>query len=321
MPAPELRPLRGGEVIDISINLVRNHFVTLARITSVVAVPFGLLTLLVSLTLINSPDAVINADGTVTGGASGGLLAGAALVSFVAALASLVASAAATSAIGKAYLGETPEWTESLRFAFKRKWSILGLTIVGAVLIGLGFFVFLVGAIYAGTIVAIAFPAMLLEGKAAMASLGRARTLLKGRLIHTFGVLVLGLVIMFVGQLILEFAVGLLGFFGGDTAEALLGFVADVASTIVTVPFYAALAVVLYVDLRVRNEGFDLELLAREVGSEPPPSGGSSGLRADDWRSNPDATPSSNPNLDIPEPPSSRRPRGRGKDEPWRPPI
>ena len=45
--------------------------------------------------------------------------------------------------------------------------------------------------------------------------------------------------------------------------------VAGTASSAVTTPFIAGVITVLYFDLRVRKEGFDLELLAREVGVDP----------------------------------------------------
>jgi hypothetical protein len=37
-----------------------------------------------------------------------------------------------------------------------------------------------------------------------------------------------------------------------------------------TTPFTAAIAVVIYVDLRVRKEAFDLQLLAGQLGVDPP---------------------------------------------------
>jgi hypothetical protein len=58
--------------------------------------------------------------------------------------------------------------------------------------------------------------------------------------------------------------------------------VVGVASSVITTPFMAAVLVLIYFDLRVRKEGFDLEVLAQGVGGSvpaggwavPPPSGG-----------------------------------------------
>ncbi len=61
----------------------------------------------------------------------------------------------------------------------------------------------------------------------------------------------------------------------GDNAlvEAIGQAVATTAASVLTTPFTAAVIAVLYFDLRVRKEGFDLELLARRVGVEPPAGG------------------------------------------------
>ena len=64
------------------------------------------------------------------------------------------------------------------------------------------------------------------------------------------------------------------------------------AISAITYPLWAAVVTVLYYDLRVRNEGFDLQLLAQGVGSDtsrfetsperpsaPPPSASGGGFR------------------------------------------
>ena len=63
----------------------------------------------------------------------------------------------------------------------------------------------------------------------------------------------------------------------GANADTVLGFtVATLAAIIaksITTPFSAAYVTVLYFDLRVRREAFDLQLLAEHVGIDPPEGG------------------------------------------------
>jgi hypothetical protein len=46
--------------------------------------------------------------------------------------------------------------------------------------------------------------------------------------------------------------------------------VAGTVSSVLTTPFVAAFVTVLYFDLRVRKEAFDLQLLAQRIGVDPP---------------------------------------------------
>jgi hypothetical protein len=57
---------------------------------------------------------------------------------------------------------------------------------------------------------------------------------------------------------------------GNDVVDAIVRSVANIATSVVVTPFSAAVITVLYFDARVRKEGFDLELMARRIGVEPP---------------------------------------------------
>jgi hypothetical protein len=59
----------------------------------------------------------------------------------------------------------------------------------------------------------------------------------------------------------------------GDVSELTVGIVLTLVNLAVNTLTYALLAAiicVLYFDLRVREEGFDLQLMAQGVGTEPP---------------------------------------------------
>ena len=62
---------------------------------------------------------------------------------------------------------------------------------------------------------------------------------------------------------------GLVSVTGNEVAQAVADAVGQTVSSALTTPLSAAVLTVLYFDLRVRKEGFDLELLARRLGVEP----------------------------------------------------
>ena len=79
---------------------------------------------------------------------------------------------------------------------------------------------------------------------------------------------------MFLIQFVIGFAVfAVMGIavFTGDVSEvtvAVLTTIVNILVYAITYPLWAAVITVLYYDLRVRNEGFDLQLLAQGVGAD-----------------------------------------------------
>ena len=53
-----------------------------------------------------------------------------------------------------------------------------------------------------------------------------------------------------------------------EVTVAILSTIVDIVINAITYPLWAAVITVLYYDLRVRNEGFDLQLLAQGVGAD-----------------------------------------------------
>jgi hypothetical protein len=83
------------------------------------------------------------------------------------------------------------------------------------------------------------------------------------------GVLLIGsLLTTLVGGAISGLAAGAV-FTNNDIAVDVARGIGGVIGATLTTPVLAAIITVLYIDLRVRKEGFDLELLADTVGVEP----------------------------------------------------
>jgi hypothetical protein len=125
----------------------------------------------------------------------------------------------------------------------------------------------------------LAAPAVVIERQGVFAALGRARQLVKGRWWRVSGILLLTLLItIFMGFFALRvpFVVAEFVFFGSDLSgtEVFLQLALDTAGRIVswtlTIPFDAGVIALLYMDRRMRREGFDLELQTRDEAASRP---------------------------------------------------
>ena len=297
-----LRPLGIGEILDVAIKVCRERFTAMVKVVVVVTLPVVALSALVQLSLLSEstellPDPSAFSDPaafpTVDLADLWAVIAGSLLVLVLTVVASQVANAASLKLVSAAYLGGVVRWQASLRFAWSRLGSLIWLTIVVMLLIGLigaaaaiaafaaiaapSPVVMVLALLAAAALVvylvvawSVAVPVLLLEDRRGGGALKRSRRLVAGRWWPTLTVTALAyvlLVLVQIGLSALLSAVVLSG--AGEVATVVGQSVVDVAAAAVTTPFLAAVTTVLYFDLRVRREGFDLDVLARRVGVEP----------------------------------------------------
>ena len=275
--APELRPLGVGEILDVAIKLFLRHAGTLLIAVAVVVVPVELLLVPLFTSALPAPtgplfrpapdpaDAATALAAAVVGG----------ILSFIATTA---ATAACYKAVGDAYLGSKPDWRASLVFAGRRLGPVLWVTLLATVipLVICALILTIPVGIWLLVSWAVAVPALLAEGVRGSGALGRSWLLVRGRWWRTFATLLLAFVITLVVQGIVTLLLTLLVFTDlGESsfAATLLNQVVTAIATVLTTPFFAAVVAVIYFDLRVRKEGFDLALLAQGIGARAPADG------------------------------------------------
>jgi hypothetical protein len=200
--------------------------------------------------------------------ALGAWLAGMITAQALSALAFLVASAAVLRAVSVAYLGGEPDWRDSLRAATARLRSLIWLGLLmggGLVLAAIALFL---PSIWLGVSWSVAFPVLIAEGTLGTGALRRTFHLVRGRWWATFGALVLAFMFQAFVGLVLAIPLGLVmsSRESGSTLALVVSAVVGILSSVITTPFMASVLVLVYFDLRVRKEGFDLELLAQGVG-------------------------------------------------------
>lgn len=302
-----MRPLSFGEVLDVAIKIVTRNAPTLFKLVAVIVVPLQILSALIlastspelsgsqSMFTPSSPS-----DLTMTADDVWRSVAGTVVLLIVNFIGGSLATAACYRAVGDAYLGGKPGWRESLRYGLRRLHSVAWITflitlatvgIFFAGFLGIAFVVALGGGGGAIAILvlgmlgliplvlwlyfawSVAIPAMLTEDARGTKALGRSFRLVKGRWWPVFGILLVASVATGIIASILGIIpeIVLLGDLGNSELEALaLRGLSTAIASILTTPFIAAVTVVLYFDLRVRKEGFDLQLLAQQIGVPSP---------------------------------------------------
>jgi hypothetical protein len=263
----QLRPLGIGEMLDAGIKIYRNRFATMLKAVAVVIVPVQVLNVLITLSL---PDTSTTAGATTTSSDSEWAAVAALLLIFVINIvSSALAEAACLKAVSDTYLGTETDWRASLRFGFRRLGSLLWLTLIHGVIVLVGFVACIVPGVWLYVAWSVAVPVLLIEGTRGFGALGRSFNLVRRRWWPTAGILLLANLL----ATAVAAGIGLLALpllFAGrdnefvyDLANGVFGAVASV----LTIPFVAAVVAVIYFDLRVRKEGFDLQLMAQRIGA------------------------------------------------------
>ena len=115
------------------------------------------------------------------------------------------------------------------------------------------------------------FSAIAFERTGPFAAIGRSWRLTRGNWWRVFGTLVVVFLIAFVINFALTAVLGIVAGVADTLSElafAVLATFITLLTYVLTYPLWASVLTVIYYDLRVRNEGFDLQLLAQGVGAD-----------------------------------------------------
>jgi hypothetical protein len=169
-------------------------------------------------------------------------------------------AAALVHNISASYLGEDLTAGQSYARAAPRLLPLLGTQMLSTLVILLGLILLVVpGVIFSLWFLVIA-PVVILERKAVTSALGRSRELMRDNLGKGF---MLGFVVGILSA-ILGFALGLLTSFVPWPHPTINAFVQTVLQALL-LPIQTAPWILLYYDLRIRKEAFDLQMLAETL--------------------------------------------------------
>ncbi len=272
-PVPVLRPLGMADILDAALRLYRQNFGPFLGITAIVFVPVAILQTVGAFFMGQSMGP--NGEGSeVQMGALivfGVFMAGSVLVYL---LAMPVCQGALSIAVARRYLGQPVTVADAYQMISDR-WATLlaGVMIVG-LMTAVGTLLCLIPGIFLGTLFMFVTPVIAVERAPLMEALRRSRDLVTGHWWRCFGTyLLLSMLIQLVAGAVVYPVTFLSAFLlmerNPGLAQALNQGLSMAASTLVQ-PVQMIGLVLLYYDLRVRKEGFDLELLAQNLGAKGP---------------------------------------------------
>ena len=250
MAALALRPLSIGEILDASFQVYRRHFSALATIVLV----------------CNGLPILLQIYGRAGGGVHWTLTL---LYAVLVVVLSLVATGATVFVVSESYLGRAI----TARDALARAMPFVVPLIVASLLVGLvafvGFLLLVIPGVIAICGLALAVPALVVESSSPTEAMGRSWALTRGYRLRMFGLFVLIFLLILIPYVAVMGAFGVAaamfgatGAKGVGTAIILFGTVLAAIVQLLLSPLYQAALVITYYDLRVRKEGFDLEVLA-----------------------------------------------------------
>ena len=247
MAPPALRPRSPSELVDAAFQILRAHYAQFVMCSALAYLPW----LVVDLLRVGNP-LVVNA---IDIQASLLLALGWWLeFAFMGAVLLVCAS--------QAYLGEEVDVGVAVRKTLARAPAVLIAAVLRLVLIMVGTFLFMIGAVYFGARFFAVTPAIVLEGAGLRGAFTRSSALSKGRKWHITLTMGLVFVIYLVLALGIMFVVGLI-------EVPLVQLIVMGLFSIVAYPIVAITAALLYYDTRIKSEGLDIELLAGALDGVP----------------------------------------------------
>ena len=266
----DLRPLDYGGIIDRTVELYRKNFVLFVSVVAVVYVPLAVL----QLTLQSAP----------LRGNAGAMAGLGTLVGLLSVIAGLCAQGALTVAVSRRYLGMTATVGECFQTLNTRMGALILTSVLCAFLVGLGCLLFLIPGIVFMFWIVFASPVVVLENRSGPGAIERSKFLVgQGEWVR---VLVLGILCLLMG-IVAGIPLGMV-VQALSAAGPVVITLAQTAMQVVIHPIGLIAFTILYYDIRVRKEGFDLQVLATHLGAQlpeghlpaAPPAGGGWGTPA-----------------------------------------
>ena len=271
-PLP-LHPMSVGDVLDGSFKLLKANFRTILLVVASIVVPVQL----VSAFLLREQVApgVLNVlrDPTLAQDQSAFTL-GDAGMSLLTAVLSLITAPLIAGAVSRvcaaSYLGQQIGPGDALRTTIRRLPALLAASfLVGLAMLG-GFILCILPGIALAVMYTVVTPAMMIEEIGPIEGMRRSWRLVKPRFWGVLGIVALAWMISFFLGNLLGGAPSTIGTLLGGSFAWLWIAVGAVLSTVVSAPITAIVDTLLYFDGRIRNEGFDLQVMAQDLERSAP---------------------------------------------------
>lgn len=261
MPPVALRPRSTTEIIDAAAQLFRQHYKELVTVTALFMIPV----IIARATFM--PQALSPAQLLPMSGVLGSMLWG--ILYFVL---GTMSTAAVVVIVSDSYLGREVTISGAIKRMVGRLGTVVGAVLMQGILSALGIFFFFIGAVVVACWLFATTNVVMVEGTGITDALARSRKLARGSVGRIFRTVALAAVMVWLLEALVSTAL-LLVFSPFRSESAVVTFALQLTPNVVAifiVPFITVVITLLYYDLRIRKEGFDLELMARELGFVTP---------------------------------------------------
>jgi hypothetical protein len=271
VPKIKLRPMTVADIVDGAFTIIKARPARIFGIAALFVVPVTLLVTYLerqlydgdSLVDIYSSDPAVVAESSESSPLDQNLLL---FLELVLPALALVAVAGAIARLVRSWsFGHDAPAGELLGWVARSAWPLFASYLLVHLAEGVGALACFIGAVFVMPLFAVTAPVIGMEDAGPITAMKRAANLAGKRYWAVLGVnLLIGVVATLLSMALGGLPGALASLFGADIGWVLIA-VGGVVSGVVTTPFVAAATVLLYLDLRVRNEGIDLEMTAREV--------------------------------------------------------
>jgi len=203
--------------------------------------------------------------------------------SLISIITTLLATGATVHIMSQEFIDRRASVGEAMGVAMRRFGSLLGTSLLAIIVIVLGLILFIVPGIFFAIWFAFIAQVVIMEGLGGTAAMSRSKELSTGYAGRIFGIYVLlsliqmvvALVLLVLLALVLPFAELVRTDAGLVIRTNVTNYIIDMVILALVAPLFSAFQQVcttlLYFDLRIRKEGFDLEMTARQQAGEIAP--------------------------------------------------
>jgi len=283
VPTVRLRPMTIADILDGAFGIIKVRPTRILGLVAVFVVPIHLAIAFVERNAASgsfSFDALTSDDPAVVAETSQDTTSAAQLWAlgmrlFLPSLALMFVAVAVAHLVAAWSVGRDVPTGQLLRLVARRWWAVVVTFIVIHVLEAVGFAGFLalapfsVGGLFVMAAFVVTAPVIGAEGLGPLKALNRAASLAMRRFFPTLGIsLAIGLVAFLLGSALGGLPLLIAVFLDFHLAWPLQA-AGSILGALVTTPFVATATALLYLDLRIRTEGLDIELAAAELAPVP----------------------------------------------------
>lgn len=267
---PRLRAMSVGDILDETVRLYRQNFRTFIAIVAILQLPLVILQLAQSTIVGPAGVGFLTAEGDLQMGALIFYFLSSLVMVFVGLFVTILMQGAFAGAISKRYMGQEIAVRSAYEAALPFFWRLLRAMLLVSIVLGL-ISLTIIGipvAIFLGIRWSLSTAAIVLEGTGARAGISRSTELVKGSGWRVLGVFILAgigeYLIALIPSALIGGVLGVIMVVGGPNAS-LMYMVSLVIGTffgVLAAPILPIVSILLYYDLRIRKEGFDMQMLA-----------------------------------------------------------